>query len=110
MVMMRNKKESSQLLSHCADIYLVMTVFSFCAIEEINDMAKNAEGNFRLVTTMGRYRAFSGWQDELDMPDDTPVVVYEDGWVSCARSGDRIKSAGFQSVEVENEWRAYWGF
>jgi hypothetical protein len=77
-------------------------------VAEVSDdacMTKNV-----IETTMGKCRAFSGWQDELDTPDDASVVVCEDGSVSCAVTGDRIESAGFQSVEIENDWRKYWGF
>jgi hypothetical protein len=71
---------------------------------------KNAENNYCVETTMGIVRSFTGWQDELDTPDDASVIVCEDGSVSCAESGDRIESAGFQSVEIEDEWRNYWDF
>ena len=57
---------------------------------------KNSEGNYCVETTMSKCRAFGGWQDEFDTPDDSPVVVCENGAVSHAETGDRIESAGFQ--------------
>jgi hypothetical protein len=78
--------------------------------KEIEMFSKNSEGNYCVETTMSTVRASPGWQDELDTPDDALVVVCEDGSVSCAKTGDRIESAGFQSIEIEDGWRAYWDF
>jgi hypothetical protein len=78
--------------------------------KEIEMFSKNSEGNYCVETTMGTVRSFTGWQDELNIADDAFVVVCEDGAVSCAETGDRIESVGFQSVEIEDEWREYWDF
>ena len=75
---------------------------------------KNADGIYCTETTMKIVRDFPGWQDELDTPDDAPVVVCENGSVSCAETGDRIAEDGFgggqNAYEYEDAWREYWDF
>lgn len=60
-----------------------------------------------IMTTMKRVRDFPPWADDLDTPDDTPVVVHADGSVNVAATGDRITDPLDHHVWLA-EWQRYW--
>lgn len=64
-----------------------------------------------IEATIKDVRNYVGWQDSLEVSDDTLVLVHEDGSVNDAINGELICEDGFGGNEsAEVEWKGYWEF